>query len=137
MRTCVSFDFVTSKHRKEKANMKIQRIKELLEAEVLCGENSLDGEVFSACGCDMMSDVLAFVKDQAVLITGLCNPQVVRTAMMMDMRCIVFVRGKEPSADIIRLAQDAGIVVLASPLRMYVACGLLYSEGLNGGECCK
>ena len=117
--------------------MKIERIKELLDAEVLCGGDYLDGEVHSACGCDMMSDVLAFVKDQAVLLTGLCNPQVVRTAMMMDMRCIVFVRGKEPTADIIKLADEAGIVILTSPHRMYVACGILYSEGLTGGECCK
>ena len=117
--------------------MKIERIKELLEAEVVCGEKYLDGEVHSACGCDMMSDVLAYVKDQAVLLTGLCNPQVVRTAMMMDMRCIVFVRGKEPTADIIRLADEAGIVVLKSSHRMYVACGLLYSEGLTGGDGCK
>ena len=115
--------------------MKIQKIKDLLDATVLCGEDKLDGDVKSACGCDMMSDVLAFVKDQAVLITGLCNPQVVRTAMMMDMRCIVFVRGKEPTTDIVNLARDAGIVVLATELRMYVACGLLYSEGLLGGEC--
>lgn len=117
--------------------MKIERIKELLEAEVLCGEDYLDGEVHSACGCDMMSDVLAYVKDQAVLLTGLCNPQVVRTAMMMDMRCIVFVRGKVPTKEIINLADDAGIVVMTSNHRMYVACGLLYSEGLMGGECCK
>lgn len=116
--------------------MKIQKIKELLNAEVLCGENNLNGEVHSACGCDMMSDVLAYVKDQAVLLTGLCNPQVVRTAMMMDMRCIVFVRGKMPSADVIQLADDAGIVILSTDIRMYVACGILYKEGLHGGECC-
>ena len=115
--------------------MKISKIKELLEAEVLCGEELLDGEVNSACGCDMMSDVLAFVKDQAVLITGLCNPQVVRTAMMMDMRCIVFVRGKSPSDDIVNLASDAGIVIMKCDKRMYVACGLLYTNGLLGGEC--
>lgn len=114
--------------------MKIERIKQLLDARVLCGEDKLNGEVHSACGCDMMSDVLAFVKDQAVLITGLCNPQVVRTAMMMDMRCIVFVRGKMPTADVIELAKDAGIVILASDMRMYVACGVLYAEGLHGGE---
>ncbi len=116
--------------------MKISKIKELLNAQVLCGEDNLEGEVHSACGCDMMSDVLAYVKDQAVLLTGLCNPQVVRTAMMMDMRCIVFVRGKNPTADVISLANDAGIVVLATEERMYVACGLLYTEGLHGGECC-
>lgn len=121
--------------RKENRFMKIQKIKDLLDASVLCGEENLDGDVKSACGCDMMSDVLAYVKDQAVLLTGLCNPQVVRTAMMMDMRCIVFVRGKEPSADVVALAKDAGIVVLSTELRMYVACGILYSEGLQGGEC--
>lgn len=114
--------------------MKIEKVVELLNAKVLCGEDKLDGEVHSACGCDMMSDVLAFVKDQAVLVTGLCNPQVVRTAVMMDMRCIVFVRGKLPPADVIALAEDAGLVVLASGERMYTACGKLYVNGLAGGE---
>ena len=114
--------------------MKIREIVELLDAEVLCGEELLDGEVHSACGCDMMSDVLAFVKEQAVLITGLCNPQVVRTAEMMDMRCIVFVRGKNPPDDVVELARESGIVVLASSERMYVACGKLYSHGLSGGS---
>ena len=115
--------------------MKISKIKELLGAELICGEELLDGEVHSACGCDMMSDVLAFVKDQAVLLTGLCNPQVVRTAMMMDMRCIVFVRGKTPSDEVVKLASDAGIVIMKSEERMYVACGILYANGLLGGEC--
>lgn len=114
--------------------MKIREIAELLDAKILCGEDKIDGEVHSACGCDMMSDVLAFVKEQAVLITGLCNPQVVRTAEMMDMRCIVFVRGKTPPAEVVALADDAGIVVMATDARMYVACGLLYSNGLSGGS---
>ena len=114
--------------------MKISTIVELLDAKVLCGEDKLDGTVNSACGCDMMSDVLAFVKEQAVLITGLCNPQVVRTAIMMDMKCIVFVRGKMPPNDVLELANDAGIVVLASNERMYTACGKLYVNGLTGGE---
>ena len=114
--------------------MQIRKIAELLDAKILCGEDHLDGSVHSACGCDMMSDVLAFVKDQAVLLTGLCNPQVVRTAEMMDMRCIVFVRGKMPPEEVIRLADDAGIVVMASSERMYVACGKLYANGLAGGD---
>lgn len=114
--------------------MKIKEIVELLDAEVLCGADKLEGEVHSACGCDMMSDVLAFVKEQAVLITGLCNPQVVRTAEMMDMRCIVFVRGKMPPASVVELADESGIVVLASDERMYVACGKLYVNGLSGGS---
>ena len=114
--------------------MKILKIKELLGAEILAGEDLIGGEVNSACGCDMMSDVLAFVKDQAVLLTGLCNPQVVRTATMMDMRCIVFVRGKRPSDDVVSLARESGIAVLASDMRMYTACGILYENGLHGGE---
>ena len=114
--------------------MKIREIKDLLDAKVLCGGEFLDGEVHSACGCDMMSDVLAFVKEQAVLITGLCNPQVVRTAQMMDMRCIVFVRGKIPTVDIVELADKSGIVILASEERMYAACGKLYANGLSGGS---
>ena len=114
--------------------MKISTIVELLNAKVLCGEDKLEGTVKSACGCDMMSDVLAFVKDQAVLVTGLCNPQVVRTAVMMDMRCIVFVRGKTPPEADISLADDAGMVVLATNERMYTACGKLYTNGLAGGE---
>ncbi len=114
--------------------MKMSKIVELLNAKVLCGEELLENEVHSACGSDMMSDVLAFVKDQAVLLTGLVNLQVVRTAAMMDMRCVVFVRGKNPSEDIIDFARDNDIVVLASDERMYPACGKLYANGLVGGS---
>ena len=114
--------------------MKIQQIAELLDAEILCGGDRLDMTVNSAFGCDMMSDVLAFVKDQSVLLTGLCNPQVVRTAEMMDMKCIVFVRGKMPPSEVIELADAAGLVALATNERMYAACGKLYANGLAGGE---
>ncbi|MBQ3125669.1 MAG: hypothetical protein IJC15_01245 [Clostridia bacterium] len=112
--------------------MKIQTIVDLLQANVLCGGERLEIEVHSACGSDMMSDVLAYVKEQAVLLTGLVNPQVIRTAMMMDMRCIVFVRGKNPSEDMIALADENSIVLLSTEERMYVACGKLYAGGLAG-----
>ncbi len=112
--------------------MKINAIKELLDADVLCGGESLEKEIHSACGSDMMSDVLAYVKDQAVLLTGLVNAQVIRTAEMMDMKCIVFVRSKCPSQDMIELAEESGIVVLTTAHRMYDACGILYSNGLKG-----
>jgi predicted transcriptional regulator len=114
--------------------MKIKTIMELLDAEVLCGADRIEDEVHSACGSDMMSDVLAFVKEQAVLLTGLVNLQVVRTAEMMDMKCIVFVRGKNPPADVVELADESGIVVLKTAERMYVACGKLYENGLKGGS---
>ncbi len=112
--------------------MKIEKIKELLNADVICGEEYMDREVGSACGSDMMSDVLAYVKDQAVLLTGLVNPQVVRTAMMMDMVCIVFVRSKCPTEEMIALANQHGIALLKTGKRMYEACGKLYANGLGG-----
>ena len=112
--------------------MTIATIKELLNAEVVCGEEFLDREVHSACGSDMMSDVLAYVKDQAVLLTGLVNPQVLRTAEMMDMVCIVFVRAKTPTEEMVRLARENGTVLLKTQKRMYEACGKLYAAGLGG-----
>ncbi|MEG2455013.1 MAG: DRTGG domain-containing protein [Oscillospiraceae bacterium] len=112
--------------------MKLSEVQRILGAKVLCGEDSLDREVASACGSDFMSDVLAFVKDQALLLTGLVNPQVVRTADMTEMKCIVFVRGKQPDARILDLARDRDIVVMSANIRMYTACGLLYQNGLVG-----
>ncbi len=112
--------------------MQLNQIREILSARVLWGEDHLDREVLSACGSDFMSDVLAYVKNQALLLTGLVNVQVVRTADMTEMNCIVFVRGKVPSESIIQLAAERGIVVMTSPKRMYEACGLLYSNGLRG-----
>ena len=112
--------------------MKISEIQELLNAEIVCGEESLDREVSSACGSDMMSDVLAYVKDQAVLLTGLVNSQVVRTAEMMDMVCVVFVRSKCPTEEMIALARESNMVLLKTTKRMYEACGKLYASGLGG-----
>ena len=114
--------------------MKIREIASLLGADVLCGDALLDEDVQSACGSDMMSDVLAFVKDQSVLITGLLNQQAIRTAAMMDMVCVVFVRGKRPGEDILEVAKENGIAVMTTTHRMFNACGMLYEAGLNG-EC--
>ena len=110
--------------------MKINKIQQLLEAKVHCCEESLDKDVFSVFGCDLMSDVLAYVSDQPVLLTGLVNPQVIRTAVMMDMACIVFVRSKTPTDEMVDLARESGIVVLSTDMTMYTACGKLYSNGL-------
>lgn len=113
--------------------MTVADIKNILNATIYCGEELLGQEVVTACGSDMMSDVLAFVKDQSVLLTGLVNLQVVRTAEMMDMVCIVFVRGKVPDQAIIDLASERGIILLSTKYRMFTACGLLYENGLKGG----
>jgi len=113
--------------------MTVQKIKELLDARVAFGEDYLDREVETACGSDMMSDVLAYVKNQAVLLTGLCNSQVIRTAEMMDMVCLVFVRNKKPTKEMIDLAKEKAIVLLETDHRMFTACGILYENGLRGG----
>lgn len=73
------------------------------------------------------------MKEQAVLLSGLMNPQVVRTAEMMDMQCIVFVRGKRPDESIVSLAKDRDIVLLSTKLPMFASCGMLYENGLRGG----
>ena len=113
--------------------MKISEVIQILSAEVIWGDEKLcEREVQNACGSDLMSDGLAYVKDQALLLTGLVNPQVVRTAEMLDMKCIVFVRGKTPDESILKLAKARDIVVMRSPKRMYDACGLLYLNGLRG-----
>ena len=112
--------------------MRLSEVKEILDADVLSGGELLDREVRSACASDFMSDVLAFVKEQNLLLTGMVNSQVVRTAEMMDIRCVVFVRGKVPDSAVVEMARERGIVVMATRRRMYVASGLLYSAGLNG-----
>ena len=104
----------------------------ILDAKVLCGEEQLDEEVRTACGSDLMSDVLAFVKDKSILITGLTNVHVMRTAEMLDMRCIIFVRGKTPAEEVLTLAREKGIAVISTQRGMFTASGLLYGAGLRG-----
>ena len=111
--------------------MKLQQVSEILQAKILTKAPWEENEVHSACGCDLMSDVLAFVKDQALLLTGLANPQVVRTAEMMDIKTIVFVRGKVPQATVLELAEEMGITVMSTNYPLYVACGELYKNGLG------
>ena len=89
--------------------MTVKDVRDVLGARVLAGEEFLDREVKSACGSDMMSDVLAFSKDHSVLLTGLCNPQVIRTAEMLDIVCIIFVRGKKPDESMLEMARDRGL----------------------------
>ena len=112
--------------------MTIRDVQQIVEGEVLTGDDRLDGPVDTACGSDLMSDVLAFVKDKTVLITGLINPHVVRTAEMLDITCIVFSRGKKPGEDILDMAEEAGITVLSTKMTTYTACGELYMRGLPG-----
>lgn len=113
--------------------MTVEDARKVLGARVLVGEEHLDREVRSACGSDMMSDVLAFSKDHSILLTGLCNPQVIRTAEMLDIVCLIFVRGKKPDEKMLAMAEQIGLVVLETGHRMFSACGMLYEAGLRGG----
>ena len=113
--------------------MTVREIVEILDARVFIGAEGLDLEVQSACGADLMSDVMAFVKDRVVLLTGLVNPQALRTADLLDIKVIVFVRGKKPTDDLLEMAAESGMILLSTKYSMFLACGKLYEAGLRGG----
>ncbi len=115
--------------------MKLSEVRDILKAKVYAGEEMLDKTVDSAFGSDLMSDVLAFVNDHVLLLTGLMNLQVVRTAEMMDITAIVFVRGKCPDEGIVELAKSKNMVIMSTDYTMYMASGNLYANGLDGTEC--
>ncbi len=113
--------------------MKLGSVMEILSAKPLSETVDLDLDVKCACSSDMMSDVLAFPKEHMVLLTGLVNAQVMRTCDMLDIRAVVFTRGKLPSAEAIEMANENGISVLGTELTLFVASGKLYAGGLVGG----
>ena len=112
--------------------MKLSEIVELLETEIHTDNYNPDLFVSSACGSDLMSDVMAFAKENAILLTGLVNPQVIRTAEMMDIKVIIFVRGKKPNKCMIELAEEKEIVLLSTKQPMFVSCGKLFGKGIAG-----
>ena len=112
--------------------MNIADMVNVLNARILCGEDRLETKVYTACCSDLMSDVLAFVNEKTVLITGLTNPHVLRTADMLDLKCLVFARGKVPTEDILEGAAYQGLVVMTTKVTAFTACGLLYEAGLRG-----
>ncbi len=112
--------------------MTLKEIKELLQADVLCGSDRLDLEINFAGGSDLMSDVLALGKPGILLLTGLSNAQSVRTADIIEAKAIVYVRGKKPDQEGIELAKKKGLPILSTKFMMYKACGILYSHGVPG-----
>ena len=118
---------------REEDPVTVRQIAEVLEASILLGEKQLGLEVCAACGADLMSDVMAFVKDRVVLLTGLVNLQTIRTADILDIRVIVFVRGKSPGSDLVELAREHGLILLSTRYSMFLACGRLYEAGLRSG----
>jgi predicted transcriptional regulator len=118
--------------RESNSALTIDEIRMILRAEILCCEGKLNDEVTTVCGCDLMSDVLAFTSPGALLLTGLTNKQVVRTAEILDLKAIIFVRDKRPDDPTIAMAADRGIPLLSSPYPLFESCGLLFTRGLRG-----
>ena len=114
--------------------MNVLEMVEIIKGTVLTPHVPLNREVKGGCGADLMSDVLASIKPDAVLLTGLCNIQVVRTAQMADVRAIVFVRGKMPQPETIELAAQENIPLITSPFGTFELCGRLYRAGLKSFE---
>ncbi len=110
--------------------MTLREILSIIEGKVISKNADLDQEVQMGCGADLMSDVLAFTHEGSLLMSGLTNPQVVRTAEMAGIVAIVFVRGKLPPPETVALAEEKGIPLLASKYTMFETCGRLYQVGL-------
>lgn len=114
--------------------LKLRDIQNIIGARVLCGEERMEDEVTCAFGSDLMSDALAYTGEDTLLLTGLCNNQVIRTVEMLDLSHIVFVRGKCPSEEMLEMAREDEICILATEKTMFDTCGLLYAAGLRGSE---
>ncbi len=110
--------------------MTIKQAAAVLNATCICGDKNQDRPLTSACGADLMSDVLTLAKEGSMLLTGMVNQHVIRTAEMLDVLCICFVRGKMPTEDVCSLALQTGITILGSDMTLYEACGRLYQHGL-------
>jgi predicted transcriptional regulator len=114
--------------------MKLAEIVNIIDGTVFNSNQNLEMEIKGGCGADLMSDVLASVQPDAILLTGLCNPQVVRTAQMADVQAIIFVRGKQPNKETIQLAEQEEMPLISSPYGMFELCGRLYQAGLPSLE---
>lgn len=114
--------------------MNVKELIELVEGKLLVKNIDDQAQILGGCGADLMSDVLASIEPGAVLLTGLCNPQVVRTALMADVAAIILVRGKTPPHETILLASEENIPLITSPFGMFELCGRLHSAGLPSLE---
>lgn len=117
---------------KSKTALKLEEIKDIIDARVICGEDSLCTEIELVSASDLMSDVLTCIIEGSLLVSGLVNLQVIRTAEMSGVAAICFVRGKMPPEDTIQLAKEKNIPILATDLSMYETCGRLHERGLHG-----
>lgn len=111
--------------------MKLSEVKEVLEAEIIVGDEKLDIELSGGAASDLMSDLLKNPKEGSLLLTGLTSIQTIRTSLIAGMAAIVFVRGKRPDSEIKSYASAHGVPILSTPFNMYSSCGRLYGKGLR------
>jgi predicted transcriptional regulator len=112
--------------------MNLDNIIKLTKSKIITkSDNINDFNIEYAGASDLMSDFLAFSKENMFLITGLTSPQTITTAAVIGAKGIIFVRGKEINDNIIKIAKDLDITILKSNLSMYVACAILYNNGLK------
>ncbi|MHB0869306.1 MAG: hypothetical protein ACYC66_14020 [Chloroflexota bacterium] len=112
--------------------MRVTVVAQLLNGSLLSSPRNGEPEVESAFAADLMSDVLALARPGSLLLTGLTNPQVVRTSEVAGVAAIVFVRGKHAPPDTVEMARDAGIPLLETQFTLFEACGRLYCAGIRG-----
>jgi predicted transcriptional regulator len=112
--------------------MKIMEVVRLIDGQVLTTHLDPDLEIEGACGADLMSDVLAAVQPNAILITGLVNLQAIRTAHLADIAAIIFVRGKIPFENVVEFANEERIPLVSTCYGMFETCGRLYQAGIHG-----
>ncbi len=111
--------------------MKLRDVAMNIMAEVLSGGELLDSiDIECAYGADLMSDVLAFARPGSLLLTGLTNIQIVRTAQMLDLPAVVFVRGKKPQEAAVKLASQIQMPILLCHKSMFESCGILFQKGI-------
>jgi predicted transcriptional regulator len=114
--------------------MDLKKIIKLADGSLLTPNIDVNIQISGAYGADLMSDVLAASQPDAVLLTGLTNPQVVRTAQMAEFRAVIFVRGKQPQAETLLLAEQEKIPLITSSFGMFELCGRLHKAGLPSFE---
>jgi len=112
--------------------MTLNEVKDILNAEVLCGNHLLDRKVKTAFACDLISEMLSLASSNTLIITSLTNPHVIHTAEVIDAVGVVFVGGKKPSNDVIKNLDHVNIPLLSTPLLIFNSCGLLFSNGIEG-----
>ena len=111
-------------------SLPVDEVLKILEAEIILDKSWLREEISTVYGSDLMSDILSYSKPNSLLLTGLINPQTIRTAEMVEISAICFIHGKRPHKETVELARINEMPLLGTKMSMFEACGKLYAAGL-------